>query len=117
MGLFDLEDLKPQKDTEGVGALILRRRQQILVHSALYYRMSENLVEDHVYDSWGKELVKLTRANQEIADATKYAKEFKNYGDGDCYSGYDLDYRQAHILQKAEQLLRYRDKKEEDITK
>ena len=51
----------------GVDTLVLinRRERQILVHSCLYYQFNENLIQDHVYDAWSKELVELIQTHKE----------------------------------------------------
>ena len=46
-------------DKNKIKADILRKRQQILVHSCLYYRFDTNLIEDYQYDRIGKSLAEL----------------------------------------------------------
>ncbi|WP_137743397.1 DNA ligase LigA-related protein [Robertmurraya siralis] len=41
--------------------LIHRRRRQILIHSYLYYEMNTNLIDDHTYDLWTKQLAELQK--------------------------------------------------------
>ena len=48
--------------------LINRKENQILIHSAIYYRFNDNLIPDWQYDSIGKDLIEL---------AHKYPEEFK----------------------------------------
>ena len=49
-------------------SLINRRENQILIHSAIYYRFNDNLLQDYQYDNIGKDLIEL---------AHKYPKEFE----------------------------------------
>ena len=107
MALFSVKSVK--KSDEGLASLIQRRRLQILVHSCLYYALNDTLITDAQFDSWGRELAKLQAEHPEVARKVRYAKEFAEYGKDDCFSGYDLDYRKPEIINKAHQLLRYRD--------
>lgn len=38
---------------------IIRRRRQMLVHSAIYYVLNDNVVPDHVWQQWAFELAYL----------------------------------------------------------
>jgi hypothetical protein len=38
---------------------IARRRRQMLVHSCLYYRLDESIIEDHVWTRWAQQLAGL----------------------------------------------------------
>ena len=60
--------------------LINRRERQILVHSCLYYQFNENLIQDHVYDAWSKELAELIQSHKE---------EFKSNPTSKLYQGFD----------------------------
>lgn len=46
---------------------IRRMRRQILVHSIIYYRFSDNLIDDFKYDKIARELVKLQAENPKIS--------------------------------------------------
>ncbi|WP_375790254.1 DNA ligase LigA-related protein [Paenibacillus agricola] len=35
--------------------LIARRRRQIFVHSAIYYRLGTSVIDDATFDRWGRE--------------------------------------------------------------
>ena len=61
-----------------VVSLMRRRRLQILVHSCIYYRFNTNLVTDHQYDSWGKELVELHR-KYGVLKINCYDKDFEEW--------------------------------------
>lgn len=36
-----------------------QRRRQVLIHACLYYRLDTDVVDDHTYDRWSKELADL----------------------------------------------------------
>ena len=44
-------------DLDVVRERIAQRRRQILVHSIIYYRFNENIITDHTWAEWAKELV------------------------------------------------------------
>ena len=46
---------------EEIKELILRRRQQIWVHSILYYQMDVNLISDAKWSEWALELETLQK--------------------------------------------------------
>lgn len=82
--------------------LINRRERQILVHSCLYYQFNENLIQDHVYDAWSKELAELIRDYPREFEHSVYYTAFKDY---DGCSGFDLPFSDPRIVGVAESLL------------
>ncbi len=104
MALFDKKQLNNKQDD--ITGKINRRRRQILVHSAIYYRYNNNLVSDKTFDDWCMELVSLH--NQYPVESSKAV--FQDvYKDWTGFSGYDLLKGTAlwWSEKKAEQLLRY----------
>lgn len=87
---------------EQVAELINRRRQQILVHSCIYYRLNDNIISDYQYDMWSKELAELQRAYPEIAETVPLSDEFREF---DGSTGYDLPIHMPRVVVKAQQLL------------
>jgi len=83
--------------------LINRRERQILVHSCLYYQFNENLIQDHVYDAWSKELAELIQTHKEEFKRSVYYIAFKDY---DGCSGFDLPFSDPRVVGVAEGLLR-----------
>jgi hypothetical protein len=60
--------------------LICRRRKQILVHSYLYYEMNNNVISDHTYDEWCKELADLQKHHPiESNNVPFYRDSFEGY--------------------------------------
>jgi len=92
--------------------LIKRRRRQILVNSAIYYRFGTSLVEDKVFDSWGYELRDLQKKYPNESKDAEYYDEFKDW---DGTTGYDLPL--YPFLDKAKQLIEFRNKMEEEDAK
>lgn len=83
--------------------LMNRRQRQILVHSFLYYQLNTNLITDHTYDQWSKELAKLMKDHAEEAKKTVYYNDFKDF---DGSSGYDLPYSNPEVQSTAYKLLK-----------
>lgn len=76
-------------DENAILELINRRQRQILVHSFIYYQLNDNIVPDHVFDEWVRELSHLMKKYKEIAKKSECYKDFK-YFDGS--TGFDLPY-------------------------
>jgi hypothetical protein len=90
----------PNPDTE-IGALIKRRRLNVMIHSCIYYVLDHNIIEDDTWDKWAKELEVLMKENPDAySDRFDYA--FENW---DASSGFDLPIRDPWIVSKAEYLL------------
>ncbi|MED4819174.1 hypothetical protein P9654_04685 [Bacillus atrophaeus] len=87
--------------------LIGRRRRQILVHSFLYYQLNENIIADHTFDLWSKELVQLQEKYPEESRQAVYYAEFTKF---DGSSGYDLPYSLPEIQSTGRKLLDYHKK-------
>lgn len=90
--------------TNPTAELIKRRRLQMLVHSCIYYTLGDNLVPDHVFDGWAKELEQLMK---DYPDA--YSDRFdEDFAKWDSASGFDLPLRDPWVLNRAQQLLNNR---------
>ena len=92
---------------EKIRELINRRRRQILVHSIIYYTMDDNLISDHTWAEWAKELCELQEQYPEIADECVYADAFSEF---DASTGYNLPLDDRWGNRKARQLLNYRNR-------
>ena len=64
---------------EKIKELIYRRRQQVWVHSILYYRMNTNLVSDDTWSKWALELENLQRDYPKLAEQVPYHDIFKDF--------------------------------------
>lgn len=93
-------------DKNKIKADILRKRQQILVHSCLYYRFDTNLIEDYQYDKIGKSLADLQFRYPELSKEVTYKyKAFETFGEDGCYSGYNLPTSDPDVVRKAQRLM------------
>ena len=105
--LFDLLEPPPEPtDTpsnESVHELIHRRRRQLCVHAALYYRLNTSLVSDATYDAWSRELVQLQTDYPDVAAAYVLAESFSDF---DGSTGFHLS-GEPWAFNKAQQLLRH----------
>lgn len=91
-------------DIEHIAELIKRRRRQILVHSCMYYRLNENIVPDHVYDGWARELGDLHAKYPDIAAKVEFADDFSDFI-GDSVTGFNLPINKPEIIGVASRML------------
>lgn len=92
-----------------VASLIQRRRRQILVHSILYYKLDRPLIEDHTYDAWAQELIRLQTEHPEISEAVDYHRDaFRNFTSS---TGFDLPLDDPRANHVARELLTYAERR------
>ena len=72
--------------------LINRRENQILLHSCIYYKFNDNLIEDWQYDSIGKDLLELAKDYPDEFEASYHYEEFIDYVNSETPSGFNLRY-------------------------
>ena len=99
--------VKKQFEEDAIAAKIAQRRRQVLVHSVIYYRMNDNIVDDQTWSKWALELEELQKAYPEVAANLPYAEEFKDF---DHSSGYNLPLDDPWAVKKATQLLQWEGK-------
>lgn len=88
LNLFNTSNEEQNND---VFCRIRRMRRQILVHSIIYYRFNDNLIDDFKYDKIARELVKLQSENPKISEKVPdFIEDFRDFGKDGCYSGYNL---------------------------
>lgn len=97
------EKPQPINYTNSIAALIQQRRLQILIHSYIYYRLNDSIVDDYTWSMWAKELVELQNQNPEIS---KQVIEYDNFKDFDASTGYNL-YISNKMREKAESVFEY----------
>lgn len=100
------------RKSKDIASLIYRRRQQILIHSVLYYRMNENLIDDATWSKWALELEDLQNKYPEIAEKVPLHEEFKNF---DHSTGSDLPLDNPWAINKAKYLLKQRGKNDGSV--
>ena len=82
--------------------LITRRRRQILVHSVIYYRWNDNVIDDHTFDLWSKQLAELQEQYPDIAAECEWAEAFKDF---DGSSGAFLPLHEPAVMTMAGRVL------------
>ena len=87
---------------EEIVAKINQRRRQIAVHSVIYYRFNDNIIDDHTYDRWSKELAELQKAFPYYSAEVDMYDRFKDFDGSTGYHLIDIPW----AVGKAEQLLR-----------
>lgn len=70
---------EPGMTTAQIKELINRRRRQVLVHSVIYYKLNDNLIDDATWSKWALELEELQNQHPKIAVKFPLAKEFENF--------------------------------------
>ena len=93
---------------EEIKERISQRRRQMLVHSILYYRFHSNIIPDHKWAEWARELVALQAKYPKIAEQAPLAEAFKDF---DASTGYDLPLRDPHYVAVAKWLLEYHERR------
>jgi hypothetical protein len=71
--------IKKSLSREAIAELITRRRRQILVHSVIYYRWNDNVIDDHTFDLWSKELAELQEKYPDIAAECEWHEAFADF--------------------------------------
>ena len=64
---------------EQIKELIYRRRQQVWVHSLIYYRMNSNLISDAKWSEWALELENLQKEYPKLAEQVPYHAIFRDF--------------------------------------
>jgi len=94
------------KSNEEIMELIKRRRLQLVVHSCIYYRMTENIWSDLEFDTKALELKDLQNSYPELsAKVLEYYKEFIGWT-GD--TGFHLPINSNRVISIANDLIEYR---------
>lgn len=89
---------------EEIKELMQRRIRQILVHSCIYYRFNNNIIDDFTYDRWGNELIDLIKQYPEYLKELEHGEAFTDYVE--MASGFNLPYNSPEIVYKAQHLLK-----------
>lgn len=63
---------------------IKQRRRQMLVHSYIYYELNQNIVSDHKWAQWAKELAQLQK---DYPKESAEVEEYEQFKDWDGSSG------------------------------
>ena len=82
--------------------LISRRRRQILVHSVIYYKLNENLIDDATWSRWALELEELQERYPQLARQCPFHDEFLDF---DHSTGMSLPLESPWAVRKAQYLV------------
>ena len=94
-------DLFSGKDLE-IAERIQQRRIQLLVHSCIYYKLSNNIVSDKKWDEWARELKTLQEHYPNIAKQVMWYDAFKDW---DASTGAFLPLDDEWVMKKALKLV------------
>ena len=82
--------------------LISRRRRQILVHSVIYYKLNENLIDDATWSRWALELEELQERYPQLATQCPLNDAFIGF---DHSTGMSLPLENPWAVRKAQYLV------------
>jgi hypothetical protein len=81
---------------------IKQRRLQLWVHSCIYYKLNQNIIDDATWNKWSEELVELQEKYLEESKNTEY---YEIFSDWDGSTGAFLPLDDEWVVNKAHQLL------------
>lgn len=82
--------------------LIEELRDDILVHSYIYYELDQSVISDYEYDMKSKQLAELQEKYPDIAEQCSWHEYFYDF---DGSTGYHLPKNLPYIKHKAKELL------------
>lgn len=85
-----------------IAELIQQRRLQLLVHSRIYYELNNNIISDHKWDAWARELKTLQEQYPNISEKVMYYEAFKDW---DASTGAFLPLHDEWVVRKANQMI------------
>lgn len=89
------------KDLE-IAEKIQQRRYQLLIQSCIYYHLNRNIISDHKWDEWARELRDIQIEHPEIS---KQVTLYEYFSDWDASTGAFLPITEDWVVRKASQLL------------
>jgi len=101
--MFDTITAMSMSTKQTIKEKIKQRRSQMLVHSFLYYRMDEPIIDDDKWQRWANELRDLQELNPNDCNIGFYDEEFKDWN-GD--TGFKLPLNDPEVIKKAMQIKR-----------
>lgn len=94
--------------SETIEELIYRRRQQVWIHSIIYYEFDQNLIDDSTWSKWATELDELQKMYPEESKRAMYYDVFRDF---DPSTGHSLPLRDSKMLNKARYLINLANRK------
>ena len=101
---MSLESFFEDDQDDKIQELIKRRRQQMLVHSCIYYELNDNIIDDHTWQTWADELQELQTKHPHLCQIDDWDYYFKNW---DGATGNHLPHRHPKVYYKSLQILEY----------
>lgn len=93
--------------------VIQQRRRQMILHSFIYYRMGESIIDDYQFDTWARELLALQTKYPSDSFETPYYEHFKDW---DATTGYHLPFHEYEWVERmAYAMLEYHQKFTEEV--
>ncbi len=97
-------------EERAIAELIHRRRRQLIVHAAIYYRLHTSIVSDAQWDEWAAELVRLQAEWPAVSARVDYLEPAFRIFDGS--TGFDLPISDPAVIGTAQRLIRIARKRE-----
>lgn len=94
--------------SETIEELIYRRRQQVWIHSIIYYEFDQNLIDDSTWSKWATDLDELQKMYPEESKRAMYYDIFRDF---DPSTGHNLPLRDSKMLNKASYLINLANRK------
>ena len=94
--------------SETIEELIYRRRQQVWIHSIIYYEFDQNLIDDSTWSKWATELDELHKMYPEESKRAMYYDIFRDF---DPSTGHNLPLRDSKMFNKARYLINLANRK------
>ena len=94
--------------SETIEELIYRRRQQVWIHSIIYYEFDQNIIDDSTWSKWATELDELQKMYPEEPKRAMYYDIFRDF---DPSTGHSLPLRDSKMLNKARYLINLANRK------
>lgn len=91
-------------NSEQIKELIKRRRNQILVHSYIYFRLFDNIISNETFDKWSNELIDMQTKYPDLSAEVELYDIFESFTSIGCSSMLPLD--DEKLANRAQQLLR-----------
>lgn len=85
---------------------ILSKRRNILIHSCIYYKLNTNVIQDFEYDKLCNDLVWLQERFPKIAEETPLHNIFKDWGNEETTSGYNLPISNPKVIERAMRIVK-----------
>lgn len=66
-------------DSTRIREFIHRRRRQMIIHSVIYYRMDDNIIDDHTWQEWANQLAAVQNRHPQLKAIGFYDELFDDW--------------------------------------